>query len=109
MRPAIAETPRARRVQEHLADRIEIGIGVVEQRSHDERPTVVLHQEFEVQLIHISTGARGAGGDAVGGIRLVIRRVAKGVGPRRVEELQRRGIGVGRFGDEAGSQLWVRP
>ena len=76
MRAGIAEANHGVRREQHLPHVGEVAAGVVEQRHVEESAAVVLDEQVEDLLDRVDSAARGAGGDAVARIGLVVDRIA---------------------------------
>ena len=106
MGAAVAETEHRGRVQQHLAHRVEVAGGVVEDRQVQELVPVPPEHEVVEDLVGRAPLGRGEGGDAAFGRRLVVGRVAEGeqlvqVGPQQLHEPAR----ARRLAENGGAHL----
>ena len=83
---AVAEPEGGGRVQQHLADGVEVAVGVVEDRRVEQLAAAVAEEQLEQQLPLVDAAGGGDGGGAALDARLVDGRVAEHVDPARVHE-----------------------
>ncbi len=87
MRAAVAEADDRVRMREHLADRVEVAVGVVEGRQVEERVAAVAEHDVVREVGSASAFALGPTGDARRRVGLVVGRIAELVhAVQRVEE-----------------------
>ena len=115
VRAAVAEADDRVRVGEHLADRVEVAVGVVEERQVEERPPVVASSRSYARSSGSRPSRSARRGDARRGVGLVVGRVAELEHARERSAATPRAVGRGRGPRRAGAGLerrvdrWRRP